>query len=226
VTKQHANHVAGGWVTPWKTVRLNGVRFRIGAAGVRAIALAQAMLALAEANHSLHSLRGEIRHVRRTHCRAALTHLIEMTPQTPRLRLIAIWLRGQCGGYLGTELLAKLSTDEDEAIRAKVAGALQRMSGWSVLEGMARHDPSPRIRRIASQRMPCGFQSRLRRFTDHTPALPFKAAETPLYLSPRFEISRAAQPKSIEFIRHVLERIRALVRSGDRRKFSQTRSSN
>jgi len=81
----------------------------------------------------LFALRGEIRTVRKTQCKAVLTHLVNVTTNG-KLRLIAIWLRGQCGGYLGKKAIAKLPSADSEAVRLKVAGALQRMSDWSTLK--------------------------------------------------------------------------------------------
>lgn len=67
---------------------------------MQAIKLAVTILWMTEHKRSLFSLRRDLRAMRKSRCRAALTHLIEVTTND-RLRLIAIWMRGQCGGYQG-----------------------------------------------------------------------------------------------------------------------------
>lgn len=210
------NEVAGFNASNWRTkVNLGGVRYRINPAGVQAIKLAVTILWMTEHKRSLFSLRRDLRAMRKSRCRAALTHLIEVTTND-RLRLIAIWMRGQCGGYLGTEVLAKLSVVDAEAVRLKVARAMQRMSGWSVLERMSVCDPSLRVRRLASSREPSEFHSRLRDYVNKSTSLPVVAKDTApgreLYVATDFEFAKRMAPKSVEYIREVLDRIRFLVR--------------
>ena len=210
------DEIAGFNASNWRTlVRVGGTPYQIQQAGVRAIKLAVKIWWLTEHKYSLFSLRSEIRAVRKTLCRAALTHLIEVTTNE-QLRLIAIWLRGQCGGYLGTEVLAKYSTADAEAVRLKVAGAMHRMSGWSVLERMSASDPSLRVRRRASPRSPREFRSSLRQYADSVMSLPVAEKDhsltAPIYIAKDFLFSPPRAPKSVELIRSVLERIRFIVR--------------
>ena len=209
--------IAGFKASNWRTrVCVRGTRYRIMPAGVCAIKLAVKILWLTEHKYSLFSLRSEIRAVRETLCKAALTHLIETTTND-QLLLIAIWLRGQCGGYLGTETLAKYSTADAEAVRLKVAGALHRMSGWGVLARMAACDPSPRVRRRASSRAPREFDLSLRQYAKKVAAIPFAerahSLTTPMYLATVNFLSMSKAPKPVEYIRAILERIRRLNKS-------------
>jgi hypothetical protein len=210
------DEVVGFNASNWRaTFYIGRVRYRIRPEGLVAIKLAVEILWMTQQKRPLFSLRSDIRAVQKTLCKAALTHLIKVTTNE-ELRLIAIWLRGLCGGYLGTEVLAKLSNADSEAVRLKVAGALQRMSGWSVLERMNASDPSPRVRRRASSRVPREFHSRLRQYVDKSQPLPFVAKHTSrdreVYIATDLEFKQPKGPKSVEFIRSVLERIRFLVR--------------
>ena len=216
MSKLDLDEVAGFNASNWRTmIRIGRVRYRIRPEGVVAIKLAVEIWRMTEQNRPLFALRNDIRAVRKTLCKAALMHLIKVT-KNEKLRLIAIWLRGQCGGYVGTEILAELSTADAEVVRLKVAGALQRMSGWGVLERMSASDPSLRVRRLASSREPRTFHSRLREYVDKSTLLPVVAKDTALvrdlYVATDFELTQPKAPKSVEFIRQVLERIRFLVR--------------
>jgi hypothetical protein len=210
------NELAGFDASNWRTTfRIGRARYRIQPAGVFAIKLAVKILRLSEEHRPLFSLKGEIRAVRQSLCRAALTHLISKTSDE-KLRLIAIWLRGQCGGYLGIDVLAKFSKSESEVVRLKVARALHQMSGWSVLQQMASKDSSPRVRRLASPREPRRFHARLSEFVDRFSSYPDRVGGLhpmrELYIARDFEIAPPKELKSGDFIRAVLERIRLIVR--------------
>lgn len=194
--------------------RLVGRTHRVGPSGVKALRLAVEILTFTEANRSLLPLRTKIRAVRMTNCKAALTHLVEATPD-PRLRRIAIWLRGQCGGYIGTEVLAQFAGDDDHRIRAAVAKSLQRMSAWTLLRDISCGDSSERVRRLASPRVSRDFSTRLHQYTERVLPIPIPPHNRFLYLSPLLNLYNPIRIKSTELIRMFLERIREMVRGGN-----------
>jgi len=145
--------LAGFPVEVGHKIQINGQTFRIGTPDIKAIELAVELLDLRTRFQSLLELRNEIRMCETENCRATLSHLIAMTP-SQNLRTIALWLRGRCGGYDGSQLIAKFAESEDEKIRFLAAKAMQKMGVWSTLAVMAQKDPSDRVRRVAAPRAP------------------------------------------------------------------------
>lgn len=196
--------------------RLAGRRYRVKASGEQIIELAIEMLKHIEAKQPLMPLRSKIRTLRVKHCTAILAHLVEATTDH-RLRLIAIWLRGQCGGHIGTQVLARFAGDKDERTRAAVAKALQRLNDWTVLRVMSTDDTSERVRRLASPRVYRAFGTRLHDYAQCVTPIPVFRHERFLYLSPLLELQKHSRIKSAELIRRILERIRHLVSGGNPR---------
>lgn len=189
---------------------LDGRRYQVGVAGVHAVCLALKIRERAKHHQSLIPLRDEIRTVRRSKCRATLAYLIEFALDS-QLQLIAIWLRGLCGGYVGTSAIAKYADAPNERVRAAVAGALQRLSAWALLETMSTNDQADHVRRIAAQRRRRQFNARLRRFTGNVRTIPCDYSPRQLYESRAVDVYSVHPPKPVTWIRQILERIRRLV---------------
>ena len=134
--------------------RLRGRRYRVGSSGIRTLKLLTKIhdsCATCRDLSWLFRLRNHIREVQALHSRSVLSLVVERT-EDPTLRLLAIWLRGRCGGSLGTSSLAKFATHPDEQTRKEVARALKRMGDWVQLRELADDEPNARVRRMATPR--------------------------------------------------------------------------
>jgi hypothetical protein len=128
------------------------------------------------------------------------------------VRLLAVWLRGRRGGKLGTPTIAALYWGGDAPLRKTVVRALQRMHAWSALRRIEASEEDPRIRRLARQKRPRAYGSRMTQFIEHvTPCKSF-AGETSLYECEGLQLDAGLQPRHQSFFRTILERIRRLVR--------------
>ena len=194
--------------------QLRGQSYRVRGSGLQAIELAFEILRYVQAKQSLLPLRSKIRGLRLKSCTAAIAYMIEATTDR-RLRLIAIWLRGQCHGHIGISVIAKFAADNDVRTRMAVAKALRNLNEWSVLRMMATYDHSERVRRLASPRSTEVFSARLGEFTKSVASNCVSRHRRFLYVSPLFEMQAPARRKSAEFIRQVLDRIRSLVHGKD-----------
>ncbi|MFC1759206.1 hypothetical protein ACFL2H_10645, partial [Planctomycetota bacterium] len=186
-----------------------------GAEGVAAVELVHEIVEAigeARAGQSLFSFRPRIRSLRNSDCRAVLAYLAISTPEQ-RTRLVAIWLRGQQSGPIGTEAIAQFASNNEERIRFAVAKAMHRMSGWSVLSEM-RCDPSPRVRRLAKPRVARSFSDRLGDFSDSVEVVKTTMAKpAELFVSPHCDFQKRFTLRTGSMIRKVLERIRSLLAS-------------
>ena len=202
--------LAGFPVVASHKIQINGQSYFVGQSGVNAIELAVELLHRRMTFQSLLPLRSEIRNVELESCKAALSHLIEMTSNKD-LKLIAIWLRGRCGGYVGTQTVARFAQSEDERMRYVVAKALQNMACWNTLASMAKYDPSDRVRRVAAARPLRKFRDRLNSFAKNLELLPHSSKPKGLVWSSSIDLRNPIRSKSVELIRKLLERIRNLV---------------
>jgi hypothetical protein len=144
-----------------------------------------------------------------------LTLVVERTDD-PTLRLLAIWLRGRCGGSLGTPILAKFSTHPDVQTRKEVARSLKRMGAWDQLREIATHDANGRIRRIATTQPSKPYRDRLASFSRHMARVEIASVKRHLLASPTIDVGHGRAPKSRWVIRMILERIHRIV-AGDSR---------
>lgn len=126
--------------------RIRDKRYRVGLAGKQTLKLLTEIY-FANRHTSgpywLIPFRKQIREIQRINSRGILSLTVERTPD-PKLRLLAIWLRGRCGGTLGTSILADYVTHLDPQTRKEVARALKRMSAWVQLRQLADTDRSIR----------------------------------------------------------------------------------
>lgn len=193
--------------------RLGGRRYYVGSRGIRTLRL------LAEFHDSWSTcadrswpfrLRNQIRKAPTISARSVLSLVVERTAD-PTLRVLAIWLRGRCGGSLGTASLAKFSTHPDDQTRKEVARALKRMGAWVQLRPMAECDPNPRIRRIATIQASRAYGLRLTDFSSHFPKREVRSVQRELVVAPELDLSQGRPPKPRWVIRGILERIHHLV---------------
>ena len=155
--------------------------------------------------------RHRIRRLRLTVGSASiLCHVVGHTNDSI-LRLLAIWLRGHCGGHFGTSAIARFWDDPDELIRKEVARTLKRMHAWSQLNKIAKLDSNERIRRIATASSSQPFESRLERFAAICAADRAEPRSRALVASAKLVLGQGRPPKSDWLIRMYLERIHQLV---------------
>ena len=187
--------------------RLRGHRYPVGLNGIRTLnALATIYNATEDEKWPFH-VRKLIREVSVLDSRSVLSLVIERTDD-PKLRLLAIWLRGRCGGTLGTVSIAQHCDDVDRQTRRVVARALWRLSGWASLREMAASDPDPIVRRIAAGRPGRPYSQRLATFASHSRHRHLPTVRRQLAVAPATEVGAGCPPKSRSAIRAILDRIR------------------
>ncbi len=207
------NELAGFKVVSTYKFLCNGRLFRIGYSGVGAVVLAVELLERRRNGQSLIPELEKIRSLKSSSCKLGLCCLIANTPNYD-LRIIAIWLRGLCGGYVGSQIIAKFAQQGDEITRRVSTKAMQRMAVWSELDLIAQNDSSDRVRRLAASRPARRFTDRLSRFTENIEAIPYSPKQKDLFWSSLIDLDGPIRTKSVEFIRQVLRRIHKLVENG------------
>jgi hypothetical protein len=193
--------------------RLHGQPYVVGASSIRTLKLLadiyRACVTCDDGSWPFR-LRPQIRQVQAIEATPVLCLVVERTDD-PTLRILAIWLRGRCGGSLGTASLAEFATAADDRTRKEVARALKRLGAWAPLREMAEHDPDPRIRRIATARPARPYRQRLAEYTQRVSRVSAATGQQPLVVAPDLDLSQGRPPKSRSFIRAILERIHRLV---------------
>jgi hypothetical protein len=134
------------------------------------------------------------------------------------MRVLAIWLRGRCGGYLGTSTIASFAYAPEYELQKECVRALQRLSGWAELEEIANHASHPRIRQLAAQPAVKPLGERLAAMLKHVHSM--SASEVPPS-KPKFwlrsgHVLKYTAPKSVAAIRDILWRIKRLVSGKNR----------
>lgn len=156
-------------------------------------------------------VRKQIRRIEFLNARSTLVHVIEKTSDV-RMRLLAIWLRGRCGGILGTSAIASFAQSSEYVTQKECVRALQRLSAWAELREIACNVKDPRIRRLATQFAAKPFGERLTCMMENVHPVPIAKRQSRFWLLPGLALGRAA-PKSVETIREILMRIKRLVSS-------------
>lgn len=205
-------------IDPRYRFHLGGRQWRVNPDGVEALrVLAKVYRACSSSNRITWALplRNEVRRLESLDARSVLSLVIERTPN-PRMRVLAIWLRGRCGGYIGTSVLANFIASPDFQTRKETARALRRMSGWALLNQMAASDSDARIRRLATPAPAKPYRHRLAQFSSNVRPVPASPVRRKFWKLPSLRVGEGKPPKSSAAIRHLLERIHRLV-TGQRR---------
>ncbi len=190
-----------------------GRRFQIGSSDMRTLKLLKEIYeacALPGRGRGLFSVRVKIVEARALNSTSLLCLVAERTDDQA-VRVLAIWLRGRCGGSLGTASLARFATHPDRQTRKETARALKRMGAWAPLRVMAESDTSERVRRMATSEPPKNYRERLASFSRGIPRIGPASANFPLFVSPELIFGQARPPKPASAIRSVLERIHRLI---------------
>ena len=131
------------------------------------------------------------------------------------LRVLLVWFRGRCKGFVGTYQLANIYYETpDPLLRKETVRALKRMQAWQELIKIFNSEPIDRIRNMAAQRSPRGYDYRLQTFLKReVAAVSMEKKTMPLFVAENVELISLPPLKSSGFIRLILERIHRLVRS-------------
>ncbi len=154
-------------------------------------------------------MRPQIRRVQFLNRRAVLVLVIKMTADE-RMRLLAVWLRGRCGGYLGTSTIASLGHSSDFRMQKECVRVLQRLNAWAELREIATAAKHPRVRDLAIQRAVKPLNERLSSVLANIRPIETTPRKIGVWLLPGLVLGYTA-PKSIDTIRSRLERIKQLV---------------
>jgi hypothetical protein len=199
-----------GYLSKSSIIRIGGRRYRVGIAGCLAQRLVIDLRHSIRVGHSCFFLRPQIRAVQRDESTSILTKMIESAPDMTT-RLIAIWLRGRCGGSLGTDLLRAFATSPEVRLRIAAAKALRQMHGWAALKEFEA-DASMRVRNLAASRARRSFKDRVGDFLPHLSTIATRNRNRPTYVAPTVNLDARLPIRSLESIRRLLLRIRQLVR--------------
>jgi hypothetical protein len=192
--------------------RIDDRWYRISSDGAEVLTLLQEIYdagVLPDDNYWALRMRPQIRRIEYLNVRSVLVLVIEKTSD-PRMRLLAIWLRGRCGGYLGTSRIATLAHTTGFETQKECVRALHRLSGWAHLREIACNAMHPRIRTLATQRAVKPLEERLSCMLANVQPIPIPKAKLRLWLLAGLVLEYSA-PKSIDTIRHALTRIKRLV---------------
>ena len=189
-------------------------KYRLSAGSVKSLGLFLDLVTAAAKAHDTRWLirdRETIRMLVRLRPVLALTHVIQKSEHDEVIRL-AIWLRGRCGGSIGSSLVAAHTKSESPRIRRAAARCLLRMHAWQHLTKMFE-DSDEYVRRLANQ-LPLSrsFEERLEDFATGVQHRPVAHGTTRLLVSPDVTIEKPIPPRPREFFRRLLLRIRRSVR--------------
>lgn len=193
---------------------LFGRKYRVGASGLKALKLLEeAYYCFRDRQHTSwpFALRSIVRQIRNVDGKSTLCFVAANT-DNPTIRILAIWLRGHCGGTIGTQVLSQFCHHGDDQTRKEVARALKRMSAWEALSKFAR-DSNSRIARLASCKAPAPFSSKFERFATSVASLETPLPSKKMAFDLHVELDRrvARPPKSPKVIREILLRIKKLL---------------
>ena len=194
--------------------RYHGRRFRVTGHDVRSV---KSLVTLVESRprtavdpYWLVSHRADFRRILVHVSPATLALMTDRSRVWPFRRLV-IWLLGRTGGTLGTSSLAEAALTDNVVLRREAVRALKRKHAWSDLREIAQRDPDDRVRLLAQQTRPHVYTDRLAGFLGGV--TPHECAGTTPVLTVADDLATrpGRPPKSREFIRYILERIRWLV---------------
>lgn len=210
----HFLSVSCGFPVSWGAkFHVDGNEYRFTATNMAHLELLAKIRAAMPAEPSVYWLLPFRDLVRSTTVGAIFAYAAQHT-RDPLMRCLAVWLRGRRGGRLGTAAIAGLYRGGDASLRKAVVRALQRMHAWAALRRIQACEPDPRIRRLAQQKGPRAYSSRMSEFIAHVTPGPRPSEATTFFEQEGLELGTALPPRSGSFFRAILDRIRSLVRRG------------
>ncbi len=198
----------------------DGQRFYLSQSAQRTIQLFYAIATTQPTQHCwLLKYRPQIREIQRRKCTTILSRIAEASTD-PKVQLLAIWLLGRCGRSAGTKQIAPYMRSHDRQMRKELVRAFRRMSAWTELRAMIRHESDPCILRMAMHQRVPPFADRLVKFTrsvDQRSEFDSSSAAQSLLIRPGVSCKDGLPAKSRTLIRVILERIHRLVSFRNRR---------
>ncbi len=207
-----ANHTFGFPYNARYRFRLEDKQYRVSGDGLAVLALLQEIYeASRQASAGTWALRvrKQIRQIETLNMRAVLVLVIARSPD-PHMRLLAIWLRGRCGGYVGTSIIAAQARQGDLMLQKECVRALQRLSAWAELREISQLSTHARVRAMAVQQPAKPYRERLTRMLSNVEPVSAPRSKPYFWQLPGLKLNYA-RPKSVETIRLILARIRRLV---------------
>ena len=153
--------------------------------------------------------RGEFCETSSSTSPATLVYLALVT-RDDGIRRLAIWLRGRMGSSTAMDSLATLRHSKNVSVRRELVRALGRSQAWNWLREIGQSDSSPCLRQFAQSQL---NRKRAKPMAIHLRTfmrIPAPSTRQSLYVSPEVAL-RLSPPKSVGFIRALLERIRRWV---------------
>jgi hypothetical protein len=160
--------------------------------------------------------RHYIREIERTCPKKSLVLAISQTTNE-RVCCLAVWLRGRCCGSLGTDAVSKHAQASNESLRKEVARCLKRLSAWEQLRHLSETDPSPRVRRLASQSPSIPYATRFEKFAQLLRRIEVSNTKPEMMISSEVDFLEGRRPKPQWLIKLILDRIHQLVSSASGR---------
>ena len=194
--------------------RLAGKRYRVNPEGVETLKLFLDLYKQCRSDSNggwAIRARALIREIERLDSTHTLT-LVAMRAQNPTIRNLAIWLRGRCGGRIGSSTIATFASDPNFSTRKEVVRALKCMADWPTLQLMAENDTSERIRRLATCDPARPIAQRVANYSRHvTPSRIHPLSPRRLFIRPGVDLRERTPPRSAIWLRFILRRIARLV---------------
>lgn len=202
------------WRAPWGKYYFDGRRYVLNVTGARALRLFSRIL-----NEQYRAKRPGWLLKYRTDFRgviggsqAPLLSYVVRHGATDEVKRLALWLRGRCGGPLGTDAVADLAVFSPPPMRKEAVRALRRMHAWEKLKIIERGEQNPRIRELASQRSSAPFESRLSSLSEKLAAVATSPLTRTMEVRAGVTIGGCRHgEKPLTRIRELLQRIRMLV---------------
>ncbi len=130
-------------------------------------------------------------------------------------RRLAIWLLGQCGNSRAIPALCLFTTRRPRDLRVAMVRALRRLRARAELREIAEQDEDPWIRQYAAAGTERIFKSHLQHYLrEDAQRVTRGEHQAPARMPLVWNLTELsdARPKSTDFIRSILERIRSLLR--------------
>jgi len=194
--------------------RLSGKRYQVRPEGLTTLKLLAKILAHCRRSPNQNwaiRIRPLVQEIERLDATPTLC-LVALRASDPTIRNLAIWLRGRCGGHIGSSTIATFASDPNFSTRKEVARALKRMAAWPALKSMSQNDPAERIRKLATCDPSRPITQRVANFKKHvSPGRSHPPQKRSLFTRPDVDLSERTPPRSIIAIRLILRRIARLV---------------
>ena len=137
---------------------------------------------------------------------AFLLYLINQAELPETLRL-AIWLRGLCGGNLGSKSIAAHGDSELRQLRRTIILTLHKLHGWAELRNLQQVETDPELRQLAEPKSLGAYPERQNKFVRNVAQRSVTTKTTPFFASQEYGDQTRSGPKPAEYVRVLLMKI-------------------